>query len=132
MGPMEFVVRSRVGTFQPNADVVVDEESRRVVVVVEVAGAEPESLRIGFDERSLVVAGRRREVARFRRGSFLQKEIAHGEFVKRIPLPVAVEYEGVAASYDEGLLIVVAPVATTAYMPTARTELHVIVKRTHG
>jgi HSP20 family molecular chaperone IbpA len=129
---MEFVVRARLGTFQPNADVVVDEESRRIVVVVEVAGADPESLRIGLDEGDLVVAGWRREAARFRRGSFLQKEIVHGEFVKRIPLPVAVAYEGIAASYEDGYLIVVAPVATTAYMPTARTELHVLVKRTHS
>ncbi|HVN70282.1 MAG TPA: Hsp20 family protein [Candidatus Binatia bacterium] len=129
---MEFVVRARLGSFQPNADVFVDEEGRRVVAVVEVAGADPESLRIALDERSLVVAGRRRETARLRRGSFVQKEIAHGEFVKRIALPVAVEYEGVAASYDDGLLVVVAPIATTAYLPTARTELHVMVKRTHS
>jgi HSP20 family protein len=128
---VEFVVRGRLGTFQPNADVFVDEEARRIVVIVEVAGADPESLKIGLDERCLVVAGRRREAIRFRCGSILQKEIVHGEFVKRIPLPVAVEYEGVAASYEDGLLIVAAPVATTAYLPTARTELHVMVKRTH-
>jgi len=129
---MEFVVRARLGSFQPNADVFVDEEGRRIVAVVEVAGADPDSLRIALDERYLVVAGRRRETARLRRGSFLQKEIAHGEFVKRIPLPVPVEYENVAASYEDGLLVVVAPIATTAYMPTARTELHVMVKRTHS
>lgn len=128
---MEFVVRARLGTFAPNADVFVDEDARRVVVIVEAAGADPDSLRIGLDERFLIVAGRRCEPVRFRRGSFLQKEIVHGEFVKRIPLPVAVEYEGVAASFEDGLLIVVAPIATTAYLPTARTELHVMVKRTH-
>ncbi|HTA54332.1 MAG TPA: Hsp20 family protein [Candidatus Acidoferrales bacterium] len=128
---MEFVVRARLGTFAPNADVFVDEDARRVVVVVEAAGADADSLRIGLDERFLIVAGRRCEPVRFRRGSFLQKEIVHGEFVKRIPLPVAVEYEGVAASFEDGLLIVVAPIATTAYLPTARTELHVMVKRTH-
>jgi HSP20 family protein len=129
---MEFVVRGRLGAFQPNADVFVDEDARRIVVVVEVAGADPDSLRIGLDERCFVVAGRRREPVRFRRGSFLQKEIVHGEFVKRIPLPIAVEYEEVAASYDDGLLVIVAPIATTAYVPAARTELHVIVKRTHA
>jgi len=129
---MEFVVRARLGSFQPNADVFLDEEGRRIVAVVEVAGADPESLRIALDERHLVVAGRRRETARLRRGSFVQKEIAHGEFVKRIPLPVPVEYENVAASYEDGLLVVVAPIATTAYMPTAKTELHVMVKRTHS
>jgi HSP20 family protein len=127
---MEFVMRTRLGTFQPNADVFIDDEGRRLVAVVEVAGADPETLRVGFDGRYLVAAGRRLEAARLRCGSFVQKEIAHGEFIKRIPLPVAVEYEGVAASYEDGLLIVVAPIAATAYTPTARTELHVMVKRT--
>jgi HSP20 family protein len=129
---MEFVVRTRVGAFEPNADVFIDEEERRVVAVIEVAGATPESLRIAVDERYLLISGRRFEAVRLRRGSFVQKEIAYGDFVKRIHLPVAVEFEGVAASYDDGLLIVVAPIAATAYLPTARTELHIMVKRTHS
>jgi HSP20 family protein len=128
---MEFVVRARVGTFQPNADVFVDEERGHVVAVIEVARADAETLRIGFDGRYLVIAGRRVEVARARRGSFVQKEIAHGEFLKRIPLPVAIEYDRISATYEDGLLIVVAPIAVTAYVPTARTELQVMVKRTH-
>ena len=125
-------MRTRFATFQPNADVFIDEDERRLVAVIELAGADPESLRIAFDERYLLVTGRRIEAARLRRGSFLQKEIAQGEFLKRIPLPVAIEYERLAASYEDGLLIVVAPVSVTAYMPTARTELHVLVKRTHS
>jgi len=129
---MEFVVRARLGAFAPNADVFVDEDQRRIVVVVEVAGAEPESLRVVFDERYLIVGGRRREAARLRGGSFVQKEIAHGEFIKRIALPVAVESDSIAATYEDGFLIVVAPIAATAYRPTARTELHILVKRTHS
>jgi HSP20 family protein len=129
---MEFVVRPRLGTFQPNADVFVDEDRRCVVAVIEVAGADAESLRVVFDERYLIIAGRRRGGARCRRGSFVQKEIAAGEFVKRIPLPVAVEFERIAATYEDGFLIVVAPIAKTAYLPTGRTELHILVKRTHS
>jgi len=129
---MEFVLRTRLGAFSPNTDVFIDDEGRQVIAVIEVAGVEPESLRIGLDERFLVATGRRREPAHARRGSFVQKEIAHGEFVKRIALPVPIEYEGVAATYEDGLLVVVAPIAATAYMPTARTELHVIVKRTNS
>lgn len=129
---MEFVVRPRPGAFAPNADVFVDEDQRRLVVVVEVAGADPESLRVVFDERSLVIGGRRREAARLRRGSFAQKEIAHGDFVKRIPLPVPIEYERIVATYEDGFLLVLAPIAATAYLPTARTELHILVKRTHS
>lgn len=125
-------MRARLGTFQPNVDVFVDEDGRRVVVVVEVAGTDPETLRVGFDERSLIVAGRRIEAGRLRRGSFAQKEIVRGEFARRVSLPVPVEYDEVEASYEDGLLIVVAPIATTAYTPTARTELHVMVRRTQS
>lgn len=118
--------------FQPNADVFVDEDERSVIAVVEVAGADAESLRVHVDERSLVITGRRLQAPRWRRGSFVQKEIVRGEFFKRIPLPVAIEYDSIAASYEDGLLVVVAPVAVTAYMPTSRTELHLVVKRTHS
>ncbi len=129
---MDFVVRARLGTFAPNADVFVDEDQRSVIVVIEVAGADAETLSVAFDERSLVITGRRLQAAHRRRGSFVQKEIARGDFVKRILLPVAIEYDRVAASYEDGLLVVVAPIAATAYMPTARTELHLVVKRTHS
>jgi HSP20 family protein len=129
---MEFVLRSRLGSFAPNADVFIDEEGRRIVVVIDVAGADPETLRVAFDERYLIATGRRHESARLRCGSFIQKEIVHGEFVKRIALPVPVEYEGVAATYGDGLLTIVAPIAATAYMPTARTQLRIMVKRTHS
>ncbi len=129
---MEFIVRTRLGAFAPNADVFIAEDQRSVIVVVEVAGADADSLRVVFDERCLVITGRRLQAARWRRGSFVQKEIARGDFVKRIPLPVAIEYDRVAASYEDGLLVVVAPIAATAYMPTSRTELHLVVKRTHS
>jgi HSP20 family protein len=129
---VDFVLRTRLGVFEPNADVFVDEDGRRVVAVVEIAGADPDSLRIGVEDRHLFVTGRRLEAVRLHRGSFVQKEIAYGDFAKRVHLPVAVEYDGVAASYDDGLLIVVLPMAATAYRPTARTELHILVKRTHS
>jgi HSP20 family molecular chaperone IbpA len=129
---MDFVLRARLGTFEPNADVFIDEDAARVVAIVEVAGADADSLRVGVDERHLYIGGRRLEAVRLRNGSFVQKEIAYGEFSKRIALPVAVEYGDVAASYADGLLIIALPIATTAYRPTARTDLHILVKRTHS
>ncbi len=129
---MDFVLRTRLGTFEPNADVFVDEDSGRVVAIVEVAGADPETLRVGVDELHLYISGRRLEAVRLRNGSFVQKEITYGEFAKRIHLPVAVEYDDVAASYADGLLIIALPTAATAYRPTSRTELHILVKRTHS
>ncbi len=126
---MDFVLRPRLG-FEPNADVFVDEERGQVVVAVEVAGADPESLRVSVDDRYLMIAGRRAEIVNFRRGSFIQKEIAYGAFAKRIALPVAVDFSDIVAQYADGVLVIALPVSPTAYLPTARTEIRIIVKRT--
>jgi HSP20 family molecular chaperone IbpA len=127
---MDFVVRPRLG-FEPNADVFVDEERAAVIVAVEVVGADPDSLRVSLDNRHLLIAGHRVEAPRSRRGSFVQKEIAYGPFAKRVHLPVAVDYFGEAvASYTDGVLVISLPIAPTAYLPSTRTEIHMIVKRT--
>ncbi len=127
---MDSVVRFRSGAlWEPNADVVVDEGSGVALVRVELAGAESESLRVFLDERYLVIAGRRSETARLRKGSFLQKEIANGEFVKKIHLPVAVSYDEVTATYGDGMLTIALPIAATEYIPASRTEIRMIVKR---
>ncbi|HUA08381.1 MAG TPA: Hsp20/alpha crystallin family protein [Candidatus Acidoferrales bacterium] len=127
---MEFIVRPRLG-FEPNADVVIDEERGQVVVAVEVAGADPESLRVEVDGRFLTIAGLRAEPVRFRRGSFIQKEISYGSFAKRLRLPVPVDLLGdTHATYADGVLVIALPISSTAYVPSARTEIRMIVKRT--
>ena len=125
---MGFVIRTRPGCFEPNADVLVDEERGQVNVTLELAGADPESIAVALDDRELAIAGRRPER---RRGSFVQKEIAYGDFGKRIYLPVPVERGEAAASFADGILTIVLAVAPTAYFQTARTELRIMVKRTH-
>jgi HSP20 family molecular chaperone IbpA len=128
---MEYIVRPRLGTFEPNADVVVDEEQGVVVVAVEVAGADPQSLRVEVDDRSLTISGVRSEVVRIRRGSFIQKEISYGSFAKRVRLPVLVDLLGDAqATYADGVLVITLPISSTAYVPATRTEIRMIVKRT--
>jgi HSP20 family molecular chaperone IbpA len=127
---MDFVLRPRVGRFEPNADVFVDEERCQVVVKVELAGADPESLRVAVHERSLAITGRRLESTHLRSGSFVQKEISYGEFAKDIHLPVAVLFENVVAEYADGILVIALTISSTAYVPTSRTEIRMIVKRT--
>jgi HSP20 family molecular chaperone IbpA len=127
---MEFIVRPRLG-FEPNADVVIDDERRQLIVAVEVAGAEPDSLRVEVDTNYLTISGVRAEPVRFRRGSFVQKEISYGAFVKRVRLPVAVDLVGDAqASYADGVLAIALPISDEALLPVTRTEIRMIVKRT--
>ncbi len=129
---MDFIVRPRLG-FEPNADVFIDEERGQLVVAVEVAGADPGSLRVEVDSHFLTIAGVRAEPVRFHRGSFLQKEISYGSFAKRVRLPVAVDLLGDAqASYADGVLAIALPISENAYLPTSRTEIRMIVKRTQS
>ncbi len=127
---MDFVVRARAGHFEPSADVFLDEELGRLVVHVDLAGVDPASVRVAADERTLVISGTRRNETRLRRGSFLLKEIAYGDFRKEIHLPVGVDYEAASARYADGLLTIAIAISPTGYIPTTRTDIRMIVKRT--
>jgi HSP20 family protein len=126
---MDLVILRSRAVWEPNADVVIDDAARALVVRVELAGADSESLRVFVDERHLFISGRRADGSRLRSGSFLQKEIADGEFVKKIALPVGVQYGDVTATYADGMLTVALPIAGAEYIPAARTEIRMIVKR---
>lgn len=128
----ELVRRPRGADWEPNADLIIDEAARRVVVRVELAGVEPESLRAFVDERHLFISGRRAGAMRLRDGSLLLKEIAYGDFIKKMHLPVSVGFGEVTATYVDGMLTIALPVAASEYIPVTRTEIHVIVKRIHA
>jgi HSP20 family molecular chaperone IbpA len=119
------------GRFEPNSDVFIDEERKRVVVQVELAGADADDLRVGFDERHLYITGRRVDRDENRSASILQKEILYGEFFKKIRLPLPVNDEGTAATYRDGILTIALPILTAHdRYPTVRTEIRMTVKRT--
>jgi HSP20 family protein len=126
----EFATRSWSGHYEPNSDVFFDDAGERIVVHVELAGIDSESLRVGVDERHLVIVGSRTQSPGARHGTLLQKEIQYGEFVKKIRLPVPISYEDASALYRDGILTIELPVSATSHFPTHRTEIRMIVRRT--
>ena len=122
--------RTRGGRWAPNTDVFVDEDCGQVIVKVELAEADLDRLHVGVDERYLFIGGRRTEATRFARGSFLQKEIEYGDFLKKIHLPVGIQRENVSATYGAGMLTIRLPIAAAEHLPATRTEIRMIVKRT--
>ncbi|HME03546.1 MAG TPA: Hsp20/alpha crystallin family protein [Solirubrobacteraceae bacterium] len=125
----ELARRSRPGGFEPNADVYASDDGSEIVVDVEIAGAEPSELRVRLEDRRLYIAGRRPDSERSARGSILMKEIEYGDFVKKIHLPVAVDYRAATASYRDGMLSIRLPVSDDALLPVHRTEIRMIVRR---
>jgi HSP20 family protein len=125
-------LRGALGRFEPNADVVVDESGRAVLVQLELAGADADSLRVTIDDDNLIVAGTRAPQDVPRSHSLLRKEIQYGEFLKVIRLPVAVNDASANAVYREGILTIRLPLAETTTMPIIRTTttIRMTVRRT--
>jgi HSP20 family protein len=126
----ELARRWRPGRFNPNTDVFFDAESQRIIVQVELAGADPESLTVSADETSLYITGLRvdRSAEACRTLSILQKEIEYGEFAKRIPLPGPTAVDEANATYNDGILTITLPLSERE--PHARpTDLRVTVRK---
>jgi HSP20 family protein len=105
---LEGAERSLPGEWCPSVDVY---ESRgRLIVVAEVPGLAPESIKVICRERELVITGERRE----RRpaagiAAFLCMERPHGRFARTIHLDLAVDLREAEARLAGGLLTVILP-----------------------
>ncbi|HEV2642055.1 MAG TPA: Hsp20/alpha crystallin family protein [Candidatus Elarobacter sp.] len=125
-----FAPRGAHGRFEPNTDVHVDENDRTIVVHVELAGADADSLLVSVDDAYLTIAGRRALRDLSRNSSLLRKEIQYGEFLKQIRLPVPVLDDGASALYRDGILTIRLPLAQATKYPIVRTEIRMTVRRT--
>ena len=118
------------GRFEPNADVSLDERDATIVVHVELAGADADSLQVVIGDASLTIAGTRAPRDVSREASLLRKEIQYGKFLKQIRLPVPVCEDGASATYRDGILTIRLPLAQSNQYPIVRTEIRMTVRRT--
>jgi HSP20 family protein len=95
------------GEWCPAVDVF--EAHEQLVAVVEVPGVAPESLRIAFRERVLVVSGERNACHNRAGVSFLCLERPHGRFERTIPLEGPLDVSRARATLGRGLLRVSVP-----------------------
>jgi len=92
--------------------VAVFETEGRVEVWVELAGVKQESIEIFVDTGSLIIKGWRGEKTRESR-DYYQVEIFQGPFERNVDLPLKVDTDRAQAFYDEGMLKIVLPEAST-------------------
>ncbi len=120
----------RFGGFVPNADAYVTDDGRMLVVEVELAGVQPERIRVAVEGQRLYIAGRREPTVKARRGTLLLKEIGHGDFAKEIRLPSPIEQSDVSAVYRDGILTINLPIARDRELaPILHTELRMTIRR---
>lgn len=99
--------------WSPPTDVYETEDA--VVVVVEIAGLNPDDYEIVLSGRTLTVTGERRDLTGKR--SYQQMEIRHGKFRAQVQLPWALEATGQTATYQNGLLKIMLPKAQVRRVP---------------
>jgi HSP20 family protein len=82
------------------------ETDTHVVVDVELPGLESEDVDISVHDNTLTIKGEKKsEHEEGGEGkSFYRYERSYGSFQRRVPLPCAVETEGVEAKLDKGVL----------------------------
>lgn len=98
--------------FRPAVDAYYCDDPPRITVVVELAGVEPEEVHIDAASRSLVIRGERRRPRVH--GKFQALELDYGPFERTIHVAEDVDVEHASATYRNGLLTIVLPLATRA------------------
>jgi len=99
------VRRRRV--WRPPTDVY--ETDSHIVVKVEIAGMNEEDFEISLSNRTLTIAGVRRDPAE--KLTYQQMEILYGRFETQVYLPAPVEEDRIEAIYEDGFLKVMLPKA---------------------
>ncbi len=80
-----------------------------IVVIVELAGVDPDAVTVRFEPGRLLIWGRRREALSEETQTIHRMEIQSGPFALEIPLPGEVDPEQTEASYANGFLEVRLP-----------------------
>jgi HSP20 family molecular chaperone IbpA len=96
--------------FRPAVDCFFTEEPPQLVVVVELAGVDAESIELAVEQRALTISGSRPR-PRVAGQVYQQAEIEYGRFERRVPLERDIDTAAASAAYEAGMLRVTLPVA---------------------
>ena len=108
------LVASKRG-FRPAVDVYRSESPPTIIVVVELAGVDPDATELALADGLLVIRGTRARNTGDHR--VVHMEIDHGPFERHVAIPDRVDAEAAEATYVRGLLIVKLPISERATRP---------------
>lgn len=98
------------------------ENSDAIVVTAELPGIDGKDVSITFTDGMLLISGKREHPDRIKKMKALRQERTCGKFEKSLRIPVKVDTEGIAASFDNGVLTVTLPKAPEARPKTITIE----------
>ena len=101
----------RRAAFSPAVDVFYVGDPPRAVVHAELAGVNPDEVKVEVRGRELVLLGRRLPPQAKGR-LYQQLEIEHGSFRRVVPLGADVDADNASAHYEDGILEITLPLVT--------------------
>ncbi len=93
--------------WEPAADIY--ENEKQVMILVDMAGVDPDRVRITLENRCILITGERPRPSPPGVVRIHQMEIDAGLFERRIPLPGPVDFDSSQCTYKNGLLRIVLP-----------------------
>jgi HSP20 family protein len=93
--------------WEPAIDVC--ESPQEYLVLVELPGVMPGEVHVQVDGQTLVIHGTRTSQQWSQAGAMIYSERFHGDFMRRIPLPGAVEGSGLKVTFSQGLVLIRLP-----------------------
>ena len=101
----------RRAAFSPAVDVFYVGDPPRAVVHAELAGVNPDEVKVEVRGRELILLGRRLPPQAKGR-LYQQLEIEHGSFRRVVPLGADVDADNASAHYEDGILEITLPLVT--------------------
>lgn len=93
--------------WRPPTDVYETQDS--VVILIEIAGMDPDKIQVDFSDKILRVRGRRQD--KLRRAAAHCLEVQYGEFASEVYLPGQYDLDAIDAEYTDGFLTITLPKA---------------------
>jgi HSP20 family protein len=94
-------------SFAPAVDVYEDEHT--VTLKIEVPGIEEKDIDVQVENNTLTVHGERKIEKEEKEENYRRVERQYGSFTRTFTLPTTVDTDGVAATYDKGVLKIALP-----------------------
>jgi HSP20 family protein len=110
--------------YRPQVDVFRSEEPPLLTVQIELAGVDPDDVKLVASPQALLIVGERRRPKDC--GHYQQMEMDYGPFQRQITLAEDIDPEEAIATYERGILTVKLPIAPR---PTPQESVSIVVRR---
>ena len=131
LAPMFGFVERELAPAMWSPKVEFEENKGQFLARADLPGINRDDIHVELEKGAIVIKGERKQTTSEEKDGYYRSECSYGSFYRRLPLPTKADTEKAAASYHDGVLEIVMPMATgeptlkrleikTAEMPKAK------------